>query len=194
MPYHPSFSFPNLRRYTRSMVKKEYLCIKDVGEMGLIRLIRRIRTAGRHYLLMDGMHSCAYIPKHTYKYLNRLLAKRLEENPKAENSLRFVWSRMGGSFVLAVNPEGVDMTQTHGLTRDTAGRILIPCPYIQQIYLAYGLEPEWCGRVYLEELRIKSEELRNRVNRRTERTGKAGRNRTNKADGPWLAMFAIHNS
>lgn len=187
MSYHPSFSFPNLRRYTRSMVKKEYLCIKDVGEMRLIRLIRRIRTAGRHYLLMDGMHSCAYIPKHTYKYLNRLLERRLEENPKAENSLRFVWSRMGGSFVLAVNPEGVDMTQTHGLTRDTAGRILIPCPYIQQIYLAYGLEPEWCGKIYLGE-------LRNRVNRRTERTGKAGRNMTNKADGPWLAMFAIHNS
>ena len=145
--------------------------------LGLIRLIRRIRPAARHYLLMDGMHSCAYIPGHTYKYLSRLLAKRLEENPKAENSLRFVWSRLGGSFVLAVNPEGVDMTQTHGLTRDTAGKILIPCPYIQQIYQAYGLKPEWCGRLYL---------------RKTD-----GANRINEPDKtyrPWLAMFAIHNS
>lgn len=186
--------------------------IRQIGRMGLIR---RIRAAGRHYLLVDGMHSCAYIPRHTYKYLNKLLERRLEEDPKAENSLRFVWSRMGGRYVLAVNPRDVDMTSTHGLTRDTGGRILIPCPYIQQIYQTYGIEPEWCGRVYLEELRIKSEELRNRVNGankpdkadradrvdkanrmnradRTDRTNRA--NRTDKADGPWLAMFAIHKS
>lgn len=159
--------------------------IGQIRPIGLMGLIRRIRPAGRHYLLMDGMHSCAYIPRHTYKYLNKLLERQLEEDPKAENSLRFVWSRMGGRYVLVINPDGVDMTSTHGLTRDTGGRILIPCPYMQQIYQAYGLEPERCGRMYLEELRIKSEELRNKVN---------GTNGANKADRPWLAMFEIHNS
>lgn len=189
--------------------------IRLIGLIKPIRLIglaRRIRAVGRHYLLVDGMHSCAYIPRHTYKYLNKLLERRLGEDPKAENSLRFVWSRMGGRYVLAVNPRDVDMTSTHGLARDTGGRILIPCPYIQQIYQTYGIEPEWCGRVYLEELRIKSEGLRNRVNGankpdkadRTDRVDKANRmnranrtdrtDRTDKADGPWLAIFEIHNS
>ena len=157
-----------------------------IGPMGLIGRTGQIgRMRRRHYLLMDGMHSCAYIPRHTYKYLNRLLEKRLEEDPKAENSLRFVWSRMGGRYVLVINPENAGMAQTHGLTRDTGGRILIPCPYIQQIYQAYGLEPEWCGRMRIEELRVKREELRNRVN---------GTNGADKADRAWLAVFAIHNT
>lgn len=163
-----------------------------IRQIGLMSLIRRIRQIGlirkmgrRHYLLMDGMHSCAYIPRHTYKYLNKLLERRFEEDPKAENSLRFVWSRMGGRYVLAVNPDGVDMTSTHGLTRDMGGRILIPCPYIQQIYQAYGLEPEWCGRMYLEELKVNNEKLKIMA---------YGADRTNGADRAWLAMFAIHNA
>lgn len=119
--------------------------------------------------------------------MNKLLVKSLEDAPKAENSLRFVWSRMGGRYVLAVNPDGVDMTSTHGLTRDTGGRILIPCPYIQQIYQTYGLEPEWCGRMYIEELRTKSEELRNKAGKLN---GPNGSDRPNK---PWLAIFAIYN-
>lgn len=169
--------------------------IGQIRLIGLIRAMGRIRRIGqigrmwqRHYLLMDGMHSCAYIPRHTYKYLNKLLERRLEEDSKAENSLRFVWSRMGGRYVLAVNPDGVDMTSTHGLTRDMGGRILIPCPYIQQIYQAYGLEPEWCGRMYLEELKVNNEKLKIMV---------YGADRTNgadKADRAWLAMFAIHNA
>lgn len=165
-----------------------------IRQIGLMSLIRRIRQIGlirkmgrRHYLLMDGMHSCAYIPKWTYRYMNKLLVKSLEDEPKAENSLRFVWSRMGGRYVLAVNPDGVDMTSTHGLTRDTGGRILIPCPYIQQIYQTYGLEPEWCGRMYIDELRIKSEELRNKAGKLN---GPNGSDRPNK---PWLAIFAIYN-
>lgn len=172
--------------------------MRGMGIMGRIRTIGLIRTMGlirrigqigrmwrRHYLLMDGMHSCAYIPKWTYRYMNKLLVKSLEDEPKAENSLRFVWSRMGGMYVLAVNPDGVDMTSTHGLTRDTGGRILIPCPYIQQIYQTYGLKPEWCGRMYLEELKVNNEKLKIMA---------YGADRANGADKPWLAMFAIHNA
>ena len=98
------------------------------------------------------------------------MLKQLECDPEAENSLRFVWSRMGGRFVLAVNPTEVEMTQTHGLTRDCGGRVLIPCPYVQQIYQAYGLEPKRCGRVYLKKLKIKNEQLKNK---------------------PWLALFEL---
>lgn len=150
---------------------------KIIGIMGelrelkvLGRMLRRMLPGRRHFLLMDGLNSCAYIPKHTYGYLNRLMLKQLECGPEAENSLRFVWSRMGGRFVLAVNPTEVEMTQTHGLTRDCGGRVLIPCPYVQQIYQAYGLEPERCGRVYLKKLKIKNEQLKNK---------------------PWLALFEL---
>lgn len=105
----------------------------------------------RHYLLMDGMHSCVYIPKHTYRYFNRLLLKSLKADSKAENSLRFLWSKMGGRYMLIINPGGVDMNMTHGLALDTGSRIIIPCPYIQQIYCAYGLTPDYCGRMYIGE-------------------------------------------
>ena len=138
-----------------------------LGEMG--RMLRRMLPERRHYLLMDGLNSCAYIPRHTYHYLNRLMLKELEHNMKAENSLRFVWSRMGDKFVLAVNPTEVEMTQTHGLTRDSGGRVLIPCPYVQQIYQTYGLEPERCGRMYLKKLKIKNEQFKK----------------------PWLALFEL---
>lgn len=111
---------------------------------------------GRHYLLFDGTLSCAYIPKHTYRYLNKLLLKSLDRNPKAENSLRFLWSRIlhSDQWALSVNPADVEMISTHGLTLDTHHRILIPCPYIQQIYLSLDLQPEWCGRLYLDKLNI----------------------------------------
>lgn len=105
----------------------------------------------RHYLLTDGMHSCVYIPKHTYAYLNKMLIRSLDADPKGENSLRFVWSRTDKGYILAVNPHNVEMTQTHGLARDCKGRVLIPCPYLQQIYCALGLDPEYCGRVYVDQ-------------------------------------------
>lgn len=105
----------------------------------------------RHYVLMDGMHSCAYIPKHTYRYFNRLLLKSLDEDRNAENSLRFLWARAGDRYLLMINPSDVEMNCTHGLAADTGKRILIPCPYIQQIYHAYGLPPEYCGRMYLKD-------------------------------------------
>ena len=148
--------------------------MKNKGELGVLgelgRMLRRMLPERRHYLLMDGLNSCAYIPRHTYSYLNRLMLKELERNQKAENSLRFVWSRLGDGYVLAVNPTEVDMTRTHGLTRDCMNRVLIPCPYVQQIYQAYGLKPEWCGRMYLKELKIKNEQLKNK---------------------PWLALFEL---
>lgn len=109
----------------------------------------------RHYLLIDGMHSCAYIPRHTYRYLYRKMVKALGKNPEAENSLRFLWSHTPSGYMLAVNPDGVEMTRTHGLTVDSNKRVLIPCPYIQWILHAYGLEPEFCGRIYLEKTDIK---------------------------------------
>ena len=141
-----------------------------LGELG--RMLRRMLPERRHYLLTDGLNSCAYIPRHTYGYLNKLMLKELERNHEAENSLRFVWARMGDSYVLAVNPDDVEMTRTHGLTRDCMKRVLIPCPYVQQIYQAYGLEPEWCGRMYLKELKIKNEQLKNK---------------------PWLAIFELRS-
>jgi len=103
----------------------------------------------RYYLLTDGTHSCVYVPKRTYRRLTRLLERSLERDPKAENSLRFVWTRCGGEWLLIVNPskDAVPMNCTHGLTRDSDGRILIPCPYVQQIYARFGIEPEWCGRM-----------------------------------------------
>lgn len=108
----------------------------------------------RHYLLMDGMHSCAYIPRHTYRMLYGLMCRELERDAKAENSLRFLWSRVrGGGYVLTVNPQGVDMARTNGLATDTGKRVLIPCPYVQQIYQACGFEPEWCGRILLARVR-----------------------------------------
>ena len=148
------------------------------------RMLRRMLPERRHYLLMDGLNSCAYIPRHTYDYLNRLMLKELERNPKAENSLRFVWSRMGNGYVLAVNPTEVEMTRTHGLTRDCMKRVLIPCPYVQQIYQAYGLEPERCGRMYLKELRIKNEELRIK-NEKLRMKNEKLKNKT------WLALFEL---
>ena len=82
---------------------------------------------------MDGMHSCAYIPRHTYRMLYGLMCRELERDAKAENSLRFLWSRVrGGGYVLTVNPQGVDMARTNGLA---------------------GLEPEWCGRMQLARVR-----------------------------------------
>lgn len=139
--------------------------------MGIWNIFRR------HYLLMDGLNSCVYIPRHTWNYLNGLMLKELRRNPKAENSLRFIWSRCGSRYVVAVNPSDVEMTQTHGLARDSMKRVFVPCPYVQQIYQAYGLAPEWCGRVYLKELTIKNEKLKI-----------SETNRTNK---PWLAMFEL---
>lgn len=140
-----------------------------LGELG--RMLRRMLPERRHYLLMDGLNSCAYIPRHTYGYLNKLMLKELERNPKkAENSLRFVWARCGGRYVLAINPGEVGMTQMHGLTTDNMKRVLIPCPYVQQIYQAYSLEPERCGKMYLKELKIKNEQLKNK---------------------PWLALFEL---
>lgn len=115
-----------------------------------MKVLRKI-WGRRHYLLMDGMHSCVYIPKGTYRYLNRLLEKSLEADSMAENSLRFLWSKAGGRYVLTINPEGVEMSMTHGLALDSGSRIIIPCPYIQQIYCAYGIDPEYCGRMYIEE-------------------------------------------
>lgn len=145
--------------------------MRNKGGLGisekLVGLLRR-----RHYLLMDGLNSCAYIPKHTYGYLNRLMLKELERDPQTENSLRFVWSRMGDRFVLAVNPSEVEMTQTHGLARDCNKRVFVPCPYVQQIYQAYGLQPERCGRIYLKAIRNKP----------------YGANRPYK---PWLALFEL---
>ena len=115
--------------------------------------IVRLWSRRGHYLLMDGMHSCAYIPRHTYRMLHRTMCRELDRNPKAENSLRFLWSRSADSgYLLTVNPQGVDMLRTHGLATDTGRRILVPCPYIQQIYQHCGLAPEWCGRVYLERM------------------------------------------
>lgn len=146
-----------------------------MGELG--RMLRRMMPERRHYLLIDGLNSCAYIPWHTYGYLNRLMLKELERNPEAENSLRFVWSRLGDGYVLAVNPTEVDMARTHGLTRDCMKRVLIPCPYVQQIYQAYGLEPERCGRMYLKELRMKNEKLRMK--------NEQSKNK------PWLALFKL---
>jgi len=103
----------------------------------------------RHYLLMDGTRSCAYIPRRTYRRLTRLLERSMERDPKAENSLRFVWTRCGGEWQLLVNPskDAAPMICTHGLVKDSGGRILVPCPYLQQIYWVMGLPPEWCGRV-----------------------------------------------
>ena len=145
--------------------------MRNKGGLGLFgKLVGLLQN--RHYLLMDGLNSCAYIPRHTYGYLNRLMLKELERNPEAENSLRFVWARMGDSYVLAVNPTEVGMTQTHGLTRDSGGRVIIPCPYVQQIYQAYGLDPERCGRMYLKEVKIKNEQLKNK---------------------PWLALFELRS-
>ena len=105
----------------------------------------------RHYLLADGMHSCMYIPKHTYRYLNKRLIKSVKENPKAENSLRFLWIKMSDRYYVAVNPENINLNETHGLTLDEGKRIIIPCPYLQQIYAAYQILPEYCGRLYLQE-------------------------------------------
>ena len=120
----------------------------------------------RHYLLMDGMHSCAYIPRHTYRMLHGMMRRELRRDAMAENSLRFLWSRASdGSYVLTVNPQGVEMLRTHGLATDSGGRVLVACPYVQQVYHAYGKEPEWCGRMYLR------------------RRGQAG--------GRWLAQFEI---
>lgn len=108
----------------------------------------------RYYLLMDGMHSCAYLPRRTYRKLTRMLEKSLEQDPKAENSLRFLWTRKTGhgscdEYLCVVNPDlqGGMMNCTHGLVKDDKGRILIPCPYVQEIYARFGVEPGWCGRV-----------------------------------------------
>jgi len=117
--------------------------------MLLSRLGRKLGRKG--YLLMDGMNSCAYIPERTYRQMMKRLLKSLDRNPKGENSLRFLWTREpDGEYILAVNPRGTDMTCTHGLVRDNNGGILIPCPYVQRVYHKMGLEPEWCGKVYLE--------------------------------------------
>ena len=163
---------------------------KIIGIMGelrvLGRMLRRMLPGRRHYLLMDGLNSCAYIPRHTYGYLNRLMLKELERNPEAENSLRFVWARMGDSYVLAVNPTEVEMTQTHGLTRDSGGRVIIPCPYVQQIYQAYGLEPERCGRMWIRELNTHPNPPKGRELNMLKRE---------KADvrKPWLAIFELRS-
>ena len=130
-----------------------------MSKFAKIMVLNRIFKAlagKRYYLLMDGMHSCAYIPKNTYRYMNKLMLKSLDKDPKAENSLRFLWTHLNdGRFGLAVNPMNVEMTRTHGLTMDNKKRIIIPCPYIQHIYQAYGLEPEYCGRLYLKKINKK---------------------------------------
>lgn len=112
-------------------------------------ILRKLFRARGCRLLMDGTHSCVYVPKRTYRKLMGMLYRSLEEDPKAENSLRFLWTKCGGRWLLIVNPDkgAVPMACTHGLTRDDKGRIIIPCPYMQQILQSYGLPPEWCGRM-----------------------------------------------
>ena len=130
--------------------------------------IFKMLAGKKYYLLMDGMHSCVYVPKHTYRYLYRLMLKSLDKNSKAENSLRFLWSReQTGKYLLTVNPATVEMTRTHGLALDNKKRMIIPCPYIQQIYQSYGLPPEYCGRIYLGKIDI------------------------NLTGEPWLSMFEL---
>lgn len=102
---------------------------------------------------MDGMQSLAYVPRRTYRRLMKRLEGQLRRDKKAENSLRFVWTRCGDDYLLLVNPPVgvVAMNCTHGLARDNAGRVFIACPYVQQIYCRYGLAPTYCGRIVLEE-------------------------------------------
>lgn len=117
---------------------------------------------GRLYLLADGEHSCMYVPKRTHKALERLLVSTLALDGGAENSLRFLWSKMdGGKYVLTVNPSSrsVELSRTHGLALDAGRRVIVPCPYLQHIYQAYRLPPEWCGRLYLEEISVPGDTL-----------------------------------
>lgn len=125
-------------------MRAKFAAMKRVAEA-----LRRVFRGRRYYLLMDGMHSCAYVPRGTYRKLMRLLYESLERDPRAENSLRFLWTRRGGEWLLLVNPskDVVLMTCTHGLTRDVKGRVLVPCPYMQQMYAWQGVAPEWCGRM-----------------------------------------------
>lgn len=122
--------------------------------MGMRTLWYRL-VRSRHYLLMDGMNSCAYVPRRTYRRWMGQLYASLEADPKAENSLRFVWTKTkrgegyGVDYLLLINPDKrmVAMNCTMGLTKDNKGRVLIPNPYVQEIYAAYGLAPDWCGRM-----------------------------------------------
>lgn len=117
--------------------------------------LRVFHPRRRHYLLVDGAHSCVYIPRHTYRMLNKRLLKSLRKNPEAENSLRFLWLKVArrGNYCLSVNPDDIDMGKTQGLATDTEKRVIIPCPYLQQMFCDYGLAPDFCGRVYIRELR-----------------------------------------
>lgn len=107
----------------------------------------------RDYLLTDGMQSCAYLPRRLYRRLMKRLERSLRDDPKAENSLRFVWTRCGDAYLLLVNPkrEFVALNCTHGLARDSGGRVFIACPYLQQIYWRLGVAPMSCGRIALVE-------------------------------------------
>ena len=101
----------------------------------------------KDYLLIDSMHSCCYVPKHTFKHFDTMLMEGIEAGRK-DKSVRFLWSSHGTR--LHINPATVDKACTHGYTRDTKKRVIIPCPYIQQILHANNLPYDWCGRIYLE--------------------------------------------
>lgn len=85
-----------------------------------------------------------------------MLVKEVTKNKCAENSLRFLWTMVedgtSKKAALIVNPDNIPLIQTHGLTRSTAGNIVIPCPYIQVIYHLLDLSPEYCGRIYLRKI------------------------------------------
>lgn len=122
---------------------------KFAGMKRLLDAIKRLFHGRRHFLLMDGTHSCVYVPRRTYRKWMRMLYRSLEADPKAENSLRFLWTVCGGRWLLLINPSknDVHMACTCGLARDSEGRIIIPCPYIQRMLHAFDLPIGYCGRV-----------------------------------------------
>ena len=85
-----------------------------------------------------------------------MLVKEVTKNKCAENSLRFLWTMVedgtSKKAALIVNPDNIPLAQTHGLTRSTAGNIVIPCPYIQGIFHLLDLSPEYCGCIYLRKI------------------------------------------
>ena len=103
----------------------------------------------KDYLLIDSMNSCCYVPKHTFKHFEKMLMDGIEAGRK-DKSVRFLWSNHG--TMLHINPSTVDKACMHGYTRDTQKRVIIPCPYIQQILFSYNLPYDWHGRVYLEQV------------------------------------------
>lgn len=104
-----------------------------------------------HTITADADNACVYLSRPLYRELTRALDKSLARDPAAENSLRFQWASELNTHthLLRVNPRGLSLNLTHGLTRDRSGHILIPCPYLQHILHRLDLPPDYRGPLLL---------------------------------------------